>query len=92
MSHRENSLTPWITSDPDLKKDNECMRRTGFPCVRVSPSLYDAGVAAGIDMNGYVKQRPLPTNTLHQPKLGTYDKVWVDEFERTEERNRGNKS
>jgi hypothetical protein len=41
-------------------KDRDCIKRTGFPCVRLPRSLYERAVAEGHDMKNYVVQEMMP--------------------------------
>lgn len=54
----------------DDEKDADCVKRTGFKCVRIPQALYDAAVAKiakdgidMIDMRNFVVQKMLPLTT-----------------------------
>lgn len=52
MTHRENSLTPWITNKTHGAK---------YPAPLIlSPSVYAAAERAGFDMRYYVSNKPMP--------------------------------
>jgi hypothetical protein len=63
MSHRENSLMPWIT-DASVReaKHADCVKRTGHHCIILSPYLYRAAEEAGLDMRDYVMAFLMPTH------------------------------
>lgn len=61
MSHRENSLMPWIT-DASVReaKNTDCIKRTGYPCTILPPRMYVLAEEAGHDMRDYVKAFLMP--------------------------------
>lgn len=47
--------------DDEDRREHEFARRLGWPhAVFLPPSLYDRAKASGIDLRGYVRQRPIP--------------------------------
>ncbi len=73
MSHRENSLTPWITTDAEREKRKAATAEAqkyplppDYPKVFLNPALYDVAEREGYDMRFYVKQEPIPVVIEHK--------------------------
>lgn len=64
MTHRDLSLTGWITNEThgDDAKHIKALRETGYICTVLPQSLYDRAEAAGYDMLRFVPNRPLPAS------------------------------
>jgi hypothetical protein len=76
-----------MTDEEITEKDAECVKRTGFKCVRIPQTLYDAAVAKiakdgidMIDMRNYVVQKMMPTGDT--TKAGYTFGVWSDRDDR----------
>lgn len=84
MSHRDKSLTPWITNDPDAAREKRkaaTARAQQYPLspnyqpVPLPPSVYDAAERDGYDMRYFMKQQLIPLDAIAER---TIDRLVAD--------------